>query len=260
MIMSSIQKKKYDSTREKEENVIGRRIAEARKLKGISCPELSRILLEQGSKISSQVLNKWENAYAVPTGYQLIALCNALDIEDGLSFFTKGYKPDLNTEGMKKVQEYRDVLVASGLYPFEERVMGKIIRMPISPIRASAGTGNYIDEADFEMTDVNTEDVPAGADFGIYVGGDSMESIYHDGQLVWVKKCSEILPGQVGIFLYDGDSYIKMYSERIPDNPEEFTSSDGVMHMQPVLVSYNKNYPDRVIRPGTDFRVFGRVL
>lgn len=260
MIMSSIQKKKYDSAREKEENVIGRRIAEARKLKGVSCPELSRILLEQGSKISSQVINKWENAYAVPTGYQLIALCHALDIEDGLSFFTKGYKPDLNTEGMKKVREYRDVLVASGLYLFEERRMGRIIQMPVSPIRASAGTGNYIDEADFEMTDVNEDDVPVGADFGIYVGGDSMESIYHDGQLVWVQKCSEILPGQVGIFLYDGDSYIKMYSERIPGNPEEFTSSDGVMHMQPVLVSYNKNYPDRVIRPGTDFRVFGRVL
>ena len=258
--MSSIQKKKYDSAREKEENVIGRRIAEARKRKGISCPELSRILLEQGSKISAQVINKWENAYAVPTGYQLIALCHALDIDDGLSYFAKGYQPDLNTEGMKKVQEYRDVLVASGLYPFEERKAGRIIPMPVSPIRASAGTGNYIDEADFEMLDVNADDVPAGADFGIYVGGDSRETIYHDGQLVWVQKCSEILPGQVGIFLYDGDSYIKMYSERVPDDPEEFTSSDGVLHMQPVLVSFNKNYPDRVIRPGTDFRVFGRVL
>ena len=258
--MSSIQKKKYDSAREKEENVIGIRIAEARKQKGISCPELSRILLEQGSRISSQVINKWENAYAVPTGYQLIALCHALDIEDGLSYFTKDYKPNLNHEGMKKVQEYRDVLVASGLYPYEEKKMGAIIRMPISPIRASAGTGNYIDEADFEMTDVPADEVPDGADFGIYVGGDSMESIYHDGQLVWVQRCSEILPGQVGIFLYDGDSYIKMYSERIPDNPEEFTSGDGVMHMQPVLVSYNKNYSDRVIRPDTEFRVFGRVL
>ena len=258
--MSSIQKKKYNSAKEKEENVIGKRIVEARKIKGISCSELSRILLEQGTQISSQVINKWENAYAVPTGYQLIALCHALDIEDGLSFFARDYKPDLNTEGMKKVQEYRDLLVASGLYPFKERKMGKIIQMPVSPIRASAGTGNYIDEAAFEMIDVNEDDVPAGADFGIYVGGDSMESIYHDGQLVWVQKCSEILPGQVGIFLYDGDSYIKMYSERIPDNPEEFTSSDGVMHMQPVLVSYNKNYPDRIVRPGSNFRVFGRVL
>ncbi len=258
--MSSIQKKKYNSASEKEENVIGKRIVEARKIKGVSCPELSRILLEQGTQISSQVINKWENAYAVPTGYQLIALCHALDIEDGLSFFTGDYKPDLNTEGMKKLQEYRNLLVASGMYPYEERVMGKIIQMPVSPIRASAGTGNYIDEAAFEMVDVNADDVPEGADFGIIVGGDSMESIYHDGQLVWVQKCSEILPGQVGIFLYDGDSYIKMYSERIPENPEEFTSSDGVMHMQPVLVSYNKNYPDKVIRPGTDFRVFGRVL
>lgn len=157
-IMSSIQKKKYNSAKEKEENVIGKRTVEARKIKGVSCSELSRILLEQGTQISSQVINKWENAYAVPTGYQLIALCHALDIEDGLSFFARDYKPDLNTEGMKKVQEYRDLLVASGLYPFKERKMGKIIQMPVSPIRASAGTGNYIDEATFEMIDVN-EDV-----------------------------------------------------------------------------------------------------
>ena len=116
--MSSIQKKKYNSAKEKEENVIGKRIVEARKIKGVSCSELSRILLEQGTQISSQVINKWENAYAVPTGYQLIALCHALDIEDGLSFFARDYKPDLNTEGMKKVQEYRDLLAASGLYPF----------------------------------------------------------------------------------------------------------------------------------------------
>lgn len=258
--MSSIAKKRYDSAKEKEDNVIGARIAEARRMRGISCPELSRILLEQGSKISSQVINKWENAYAVPTGYQLIALCHALDIQDGLSYFTNAYKPDLNAEGVQKLQEYREVLVASGMYPYEERRMGRIIQMPISPVRASAGTGNYIDEADFEMMDFPEDDVPDGADFGIYVGGDSMESIYHDGQLVWVQKCSEILPGQVGIFLYDNDSYIKMYSERIPENPEDFTSSDGVMHMQPVLVSYNKNYPDKVVRAGTEFKVFGRVL
>ena len=42
---------------------------------------------------------------------------------------------------------------------------------------------------------MSSQMIPAGADFGIYVGGDSMESIYHDGQLVWVQKCSEILPG-----------------------------------------------------------------
>ena len=35
--MRSIQKKKYNSAREKEENVIGKRIVEARKIKGVSC-------------------------------------------------------------------------------------------------------------------------------------------------------------------------------------------------------------------------------
>ena len=29
--------------------------------------------------------------------------------------------------------------------------------------------------------------VPAGAEFGIYVSGDSMEPRYHSGQIVWVR-------------------------------------------------------------------------
>ena len=92
--MSSIKKRGMTPRGEKEENVIGIRIVEARRIKGISCPELSRILLEQGTKISSQVINKWENAYAVPTVYQLIALCHALDIQDGLRpFLREAYKP-----------------------------------------------------------------------------------------------------------------------------------------------------------------------
>ena len=62
MIMSSIQKKKYNSAREKEENVIGKRIVEARKIKGVSCSELSRILLEQGTQIGEDLYEKVDEA------------------------------------------------------------------------------------------------------------------------------------------------------------------------------------------------------
>ena len=79
--------------------------------------------------------------------------------------------------------------------------------------------------------------------FGVRVCGDSMEPVYHDGQIAWIQECSELSPGEVGIFMYDGDGYIKMYDEQEPCEAEryDFTDSDGTLHMQSVLISYKKN-------------------
>ena len=89
-----------------------------------------------------------------------------------------------------------------------------------------------------------------------------MEPVYHDGQIVWVHQCETIDVGQVGIFVYDGEGYLKRYGEQYPDEGarEAFTDSYGTVRMQPVMISYNKAYPDRVIRPESSFQVVGRVL
>ena len=104
--------------------------------------------------------------------------------------------------------------------------------------------------------------IPEGADFGIRVAGDSMEPVYHDGQIVWVQKCDRIDIGAVGIFVYDGDGYIKVFDERIPEQEdrEYFTDSYGVLHNQPVLVSYNKKYAPRIISAEKSFQIVGQVL
>jgi phage repressor protein C with HTH and peptisase S24 domain len=134
------------------------------------------------------------------------------------------------------------------------------VLQPTYSLRASAGNGNFLDSSDFEVIGYSKSEVPAGADFALYVGGDSMEPVYHDGQLVWVHKCRALRPGEVGIFSCDNEGYIKMYAEREPEHPEDFTTSDGVVRKQPVLVSYNRKYPDRVISAAVDFRIIGRVL
>ena len=48
--------------------------------------------------------------------------------------------------------------------------------------------------------------------------------------------------GEVGIFIYDGEGYIKMYDEQEPDEEqrEAFSDSYGTMYMQPVMISYNQ--------------------
>ena len=72
-------------------------------------------LKDFGVETSVGTTGKWELGYSVPNAYQLIALCLALDIEDQIPFFMKNYTPALNSEGERKVQEYRDALTAAGL-------------------------------------------------------------------------------------------------------------------------------------------------
>ena len=66
-----------------------------------------------------------------------------------------------------------------------------------------------------------------------------MEPCYHNGQIVWVKRCEELKCGDIGIFVYDDCGYLKKYDEHTPDKSqaEFFTDSYGVVHNQPVLVS-----------------------
>jgi len=46
-------------------------------------------------------------------------------------------------------------------------------------------------------------------DFGVRVNRDSMEPVYHDGQIVWVEKTVALQPGEAGIFICNGEGYLK---------------------------------------------------
>lgn len=255
---------KYDAAAEKRENIVGVRIAQARKRKGLSIAAFSALLGRYGVKISTGGAGKWETGYSIPNAYQLIAICNALEIEDQIPFFMGGYSPALNSEGERKVAEYRDDLIASGKYCPAPKQAGVItyITMPVSNLCVSAGTGAFLDDGNFEMISFPADKVPEGADFGVRVSGDSMEPVYHDGQIVWVQECDTIGVGQVGVFIYDGDGYLKKYGEREPDGDvlEEFTDSFGAVHPQPVMESYNEKYEPKAVLPSARFQVVGRVL
>ena len=254
----------YNAAAEREENYVGKKIAEARKKKGLSLHEFSALLRSYGLAIQRQGVNKWELGMAVPNAYQFLAVCHALEIEDGVGFFTKhpAKVQELNDLGQQKLREYREDLIASGRY--NPQVPDDIVYldMPVSTLPASAGTGAFLDEENFELLRFPAADVPEHADFGVRVSGDSMEPVYHDGQIVWVQQCSDLAPGEVGLFLYDGDGYIKVYGQQEPEETtrDSFTDSQGVLHPQPVLISYNEAYPPRPVSPELAFSIAGRVL
>ena len=208
----------YDATAEKQKNIIGKRISEARKLKGMSLAIFAKYLERFGLNMTSGAVGKWETGDTVPNAYQLIAICTALEIEDAVPYFMENYEPLMDENGMRKLREYKEDLLATGNYrPSLKAEMVRFREIPVSELKASAGTGQFLDEGRFEMVRFPEDKIPRGADFGVYVLGNSMEPVYHDGQIVFVQKCGKVEPGQVGIFVHDGEGYIKVYSEQEPD-------------------------------------------
>ena len=266
----------YNAEAERKQNVVGERIAEARKRKKWSQVKLTSELNQMGISITQGSVAKWEIGLTVPTVYQFLALCEALELDEKLSWFKdvcrrseaaeQRKEPELNEEGERLVAQYRRDLICSGNYR-PEQILTEVIKyrdMPIAMMPAAAGTGNLLDDADcYETVSFPEDQVNPKADVGIRVSGDSMEPVFHDGQIVWVERCSQLSPGEVGIFILDGNAYIKAYHEQTPEAKfrELYTDSSGMMRMQPVLISYNRTrYAPIVVSPYQTLRTFGKVL
>lgn len=108
---------------------------------------------------------------------------------------------------------------------------------------ASAGTGETL------MDDVlfHTQykgNVPSH-DFALQVNGDSMEPMFKDKEIIFVDKTKQINSGQIGIFIVNGESFLKKI----------FVEEDGIR-----LVSLNPKYKDLVFNKYQDVEVAGKVI
>ena len=240
----------FNALTEKEHNAVGKAIVRMRRHLGLSQLDLCERMSAYGVKVRAPAICKWESGENIPHAYQMLALCRALGIGSVLDTFCS--EPLLNREGLERLENYRADLIASGRYQpkREEQEEIRYIDMPVSYLSVSAGPGEFLEEDSFEMVSFPESSIPKGAERGIRVSGDSMEPVYHDGQIVWVQSCKTLCAGEVGIFLYEGNGYLKVYSEREADEGGR----------QPVLVSYNRKYDPIPISPDCDFRIAGRVL
>ena len=106
---------------------------------------------------------------------------------------------------------------------------------------AAAGVGSpMLDYAESETVYALSANVPYGTNSIIHVNGRSMEPTYPDGSYVYVDMNADVLPGQVGIFIVNGEAYIKEYQ-------------------QDALYSHNQRYKPILIHPDTEMRCCGRV-
>ena len=116
--------------------------------------------------------------------------------------------------------------------------------MKVSLLPASAGTGNFLDEENFEQMDIPASDVPKKADFGLHLDGDSMEPQFHDNELVWIEHTEDLESGDIGLFYLDGMTYFKKF----------VVKTSGTF-----LVSLNPKYPPKPVKEFSTFKIFGKL-
>ena len=76
---------------------------------------------------------------------------------------------------------------------------------------SSAGTGIFLDHTHYERRKIRRTAEAERADFAIPITGDSMEPVFHSGDVVLVESCPYVREGEIGIFVLDGDAFIKKY-------------------------------------------------
>ena len=224
---------------------LGEHLMELRRRAKLSQRALAQRLALYGVEVTNQAVSKWETGLTQPSAEQFLALCRALDVENISAEFLGrrgGLLRELNEEGARKVREYADLLRASGLYAPQEAARSRVL--PLYSLAVSAGTGQFLDSEDFENVTVG-EETPDTADYGVRVAGDSMEPRYRDGQTVWVQYRRSLRSGEIGVFLYDGNAYLK---QLVVDGPDMY------------LHSLNPAYADLRVKSEGELRVLGKAV
>lgn len=223
-------------------------IHELRIRKGMSQTQVAAEFVKRGYHVSNRSVSFWETGRNQLNAEQFLVLCDILEVSDIRVAFRRNevttLSTDLNEEGQQKLNEYAALLKASGLYQPAEVIPISSRHMKRYLLPVSAGTGQFLDDAAYDEIEVGNE-VPEIADFGVTISGNSMEPRFIDGQTVWVHEQEELSEGEIGIFFYAGNAYIKKLGY------------DGDIT---VLLSLNPAYEPIQIQENEEFKVFGKVV
>lgn len=154
---------------------------------------------------------------------------------------------ELKTPRQKKVLTYADNQLKEQKLE-ENNQSNKVVQFPklfryrFFDQALSAGTGQYLNEVQVEQIELP---IDVDADFVVPIYGDSMEPEYHSGDYVFVKLSVELSDGDIGVFEYYGDAYIK-----------ELVINDSGAYLH----SLNPKYDDILVDADSDFRIIGEVV
>lgn len=230
---------------------IGEQIKKYRMIKGMTQQEIADALGES----SGRVIYNWEKGTGRPDCDKLARLCDLLDVSADELIGCKSMNQRPTATEWGTLQKYRALdehgkEVVDYLIDSEYKRTIVHIRKPktrmvkidwFSTMPASAGTGNNLSDDLAEELYVPESEEAERADFVISVSGDSMEPTYHDGDKVFVEKCDSVDIGEVGVFVVNGESYIKELGNKC-------------------LISYNKKHKAIILSENDSVYCRGKVI
>lgn len=204
---------------------------------------------------SANAVTNWERGFSRPDIDTIPRLCEALripvrellgmDAEDEIS------GPELtHMTAYRSLSADRRRIVdqlTESMYRQQEDARLESIRAAFRPCilyeeAAAAGIGSPMDGiSDSTTVYVRVSPVLERTDFLIRVNGESMEPDYPDGSIVCVQRTEELREGETGIFVLNGESYLKQYTRH-------------------GLHSLNPDYADIPVYEGNDCKTVGRVI
>ncbi len=216
----------------------------ARIRKGLKQEELAKLVGK-----SKNVISNWERGDNKPDADTLFDLCDILDVDANyLLGWENNQNLSLSIDEQDHIRKYRsldslDKKAVDGLLDTlsnrRSEQSKEFIQLeppllyPYYGHIASAGTGQFVfDDIPPEMIEVENNHINMQADFAVGVNGDSMEPTYSDGDVLLIKKQHSLNKGDIGIFMIDGEAFVKEYAGD-------------------VLKSHNKAYPDILVSENT---------
>lgn len=205
---------------------------------------------KNGSVPSSDIVVQLSEFLNVSTDYLLKGVENnsstinlTTDEQELLDIYKK-----LSPMSRGRIKERAEMLaelespVADELTAVEEPEEQETIFIEFSTLKVSAGTGEpLIDDSYPDFIEVKKSELTESANFAVKINGKSMMPHFKDGDVVLVRSQPYVNVGEIGIFVIDGNGYIK---ERGDDR----------------LISINPEYDDIYFKEGQDIRCKGLVI
>lgn len=244
---------------------IGKRIKELRENKKLKQDELAKLV-----GVSASAIGNYETEVSHPKETVLYKLISVLNCDANYLFQdviapSKNIKFSIEEQNhIKKyhvLDEHGKDIVDTVLIKEYERMLNlqaeierqleveqskqvklKYREVEFSEYPASAGTGSYLfDDIKSYTVKIELNETTRNANLVIPIKGDSMEPDYYDGEHIAVEYRPNLDIGDVGVFVFNNESYIKKLGNR-------------------QLISLNKKHPPIKINEYDNIRVVGKVL
>lgn len=235
--------------------IFGQMIDYFRKQNNLTMEELGKKLGKAKSSIS-----RWISGERYPKIEEIEQIANFFNTDVYTLIFGFDYKENIFptplliqiTDTAAKLHEPRQKKVLSFTQDQLDEQEGNSINNILSYSdftcygAVSAGTGEWLGEEYKEEVTLPASIVPNQAfDFVLRVNGNSMEPLFKDNEYIFVRKTEDIRNGQIGVFVVDGEAYLK----------KAYLEKDCLR-----LVSLNKDYEDLLFNGQNDIKLVGVVV